>query len=64
MAYDLEQEESISAVKAWFDRYGNWVIGAALLALAVVAGNWGWRWYQGREASAASFEARFARASG
>jgi len=54
MAYDLEQEESISAVKAWFDRYGNWVIGAALLALAVVAGNWGWRWYQGREASAAS----------
>jgi predicted negative regulator of RcsB-dependent stress response len=54
MAYDVEQQESISAMKAWFDRYGNWVVGASLLALALVAGNWSWRWYQGREAAAAS----------
>jgi len=54
MAYDVEQQESISALKAWFEQYANWLIGVSLLALAVVAGNWGWRWYEQRESTAAS----------
>lgn len=54
MAYDVEQQERIAELKAWFDKNANWMIGAALLAVAVVAGNWGWRWYAQREAYAAS----------
>jgi len=54
MAYDVEQQETIAELKAWFDKNANWLLGAALLALAVVGGNWGWRWYEQREAYAAS----------
>lgn len=54
MAYDIEQQESISALKAWFEENGTWIIGGALLVVAVVAGGWGWRWYQQRESAAAS----------
>ncbi|SPE24475.1 conserved hypothetical protein [Burkholderiales bacterium] len=54
MAYDVEQQESIAELKAWFDKNANWLLGAALVALAVVGGNWGWRWYEQRESLAAS----------
>ncbi len=53
MAYDVEQQESLVALRAWLERYGSWLIGAAMLAVAVSAGNWGWRWYVQREAAAA-----------
>ncbi|HXY22887.1 MAG TPA: tetratricopeptide repeat protein [Burkholderiaceae bacterium] len=54
MAYDAEQQESIAAVKDWFENNANWLLGAALLAVAIVGGNWAWRWYVQREAYAAS----------
>jgi predicted negative regulator of RcsB-dependent stress response len=54
MAYDIEQQESLSALKGWFEENGNWIIGGALVVVAVVAGSWGWRWYQQRESAAAS----------
>jgi len=54
MAYDLEQQESIAAVKDWFEKNANWLLGAALLAVAIVGGNWAWRWYVQRESYAAS----------
>lgn len=54
MAYDIEQQESIAAFKAWFEKNANWLLGAALLALVLVAGNWGWRWYVQRESYAAA----------
>jgi predicted negative regulator of RcsB-dependent stress response len=54
MAYDLEQQETISAIKGWFEENANWLIGAMLLVVLAVGGNWGWRWYQRNEAAAAS----------
>ncbi|HXW65801.1 MAG TPA: tetratricopeptide repeat protein [Burkholderiaceae bacterium] len=54
MAYDIEQQESIAALKDWFEKNANWLLGAALLAVAIVGGNWAWRWYVQRESFAAS----------
>lgn len=58
MAYDLEQQESISAMKAWFDENANLLIGILLVVALAVAGVQGWRWYERREveASAGLFE--------
>jgi len=53
MALDAEQQEQISAFKAWTEQYGNWIVGASLVVAAVAAGNWGWHWYTQREAAAA-----------
>ncbi len=54
MALDADQQEQISAMKAWFEQYGNWIVAASLIVVAVAAGNWGWRWYAQREANAAA----------
>ena len=32
MAYDLEEQEQIAAIKAWWKRYGNLVLLAAAAA--------------------------------
>jgi predicted negative regulator of RcsB-dependent stress response len=53
MALDAQQEEQISAFKAWVEQYGNWIVGVALVAVALGAGSWGWRWYVGRDTAAA-----------
>lgn len=53
MALDAEQEEQISAFKAWVETYGNWIVAASLIVAAVAVGSWGWRWYVQREAAAA-----------
>lgn len=46
MAYDLEEQEQIATLKAWWNQYGNlitWMVTAALLAFA----GWsGWKHYQ------------------
>ena len=52
MALDAEQEEQISAFKAWVETYGNWIVAASLIVAAVAVGNWGWRWYVQRDAAA------------
>jgi predicted negative regulator of RcsB-dependent stress response len=48
-AYDLEEQEQLSAIKAWWEKNGNIVTGAALALALVVAGVQGWRWYQGKQ---------------
>jgi predicted negative regulator of RcsB-dependent stress response len=53
MALDAQQEEQISAFKAWVEQYGNWIVGIALVVVALGAGSWGWRWYVGRDTAAA-----------
>ncbi len=53
MAYDLEEQEKLDAIKAWWDRYGTLV---AILVFAIVASmvGWrGWQWYQGHKATQA-----------
>ena len=45
-AYDLEEQEQLSAMKAWWDKYGNLITTVvAVIALGVLAWQ-GWSWYQ------------------
>jgi predicted negative regulator of RcsB-dependent stress response len=50
MAYDLEEQEQLAAIKAWWDRWGNLVLTAATVVLLAIAAFNGWRWYQRHEA--------------
>ena len=53
-AYDLEEQEQISQIKAWWDTYGNLVTGIALAAAVAAVGWQGWNWYQGKQSGEAS----------
>lgn len=53
-AYDLEEQEQLATLKAWWKQYGNLVIGTATLALLLLAAWSGWRWYQRTQAMEAS----------
>lgn len=56
MAYDLEEQEQIDELKAWWKTYGK-TIGNALLALLIVyAGYQGWHYYQTKQSVEASIE--------
>lgn len=48
-AYDLEEQEQLSAMKAWWEKNGNLVTGAVLVFAIAVAGYQGWRWYQAKQ---------------
>ncbi len=53
-AYDLEEQEQLSELKAWWQQYGTLVTTvAALVAVAVVAYQ-GWNWYQRKQAAEAA----------
>ena len=52
--YDLEEQDQIDDLKAWWTRYGGTVTVALVLGLLVVAGIQGWRWYAGHRAENAS----------
>jgi predicted negative regulator of RcsB-dependent stress response len=50
MAYDLEEQEQLATMKAWWDKYGNFILTAATVVLLGIAAFNGWRWYERREA--------------
>lgn len=52
--YDLEEQDQIDDLKAWWTRYGGTITVALVLGLLVVAGIQGWRWYTGHRAENAS----------
>lgn len=52
--YDLQEQDQIDDLKAWWARYGGTVTVALILGLLVVAGIQGWRWYTGHRAQNAS----------
>lgn len=52
--YDLEEQEQIDELKAWWGRYGNAITVGLVLALLVVAGVQGWRWWAAKRAEDAS----------
>ncbi len=54
MAYDLQEQEQLATFKAWWERYGNFILTAATLVLLGIAAWNGWGWYERREAAAAS----------
>lgn len=47
---DLQEQEQIEALKAWWKDNRNWILGA-LLIVAVTMGGWrGWQYYQHQQA--------------
>ena len=52
--YDLEEQDQIDELKAWWSRYGNTITVALILGLLVVAGIQGYRWYTAKRAESAS----------
>lgn len=52
--YDLEEQEQISELKAWWTQYGNLVTTLATIAALAAVGWQGWQWYQNRNAVEAS----------
>ena len=53
-AYDLDEQETLGDLKAWWARFGNYVTTAILVAALAVAGQQGWKWYSNKQASEAS----------
>jgi predicted negative regulator of RcsB-dependent stress response len=47
--YDLEEQEQIDEIKAWWGQYGNLVILVAVAAALTVGGMRGWSYYQTRQ---------------
>jgi predicted negative regulator of RcsB-dependent stress response len=56
MAYDLEEQEQLDELKAWWKTYGKMVSGAVLAMLVAYAAYQGWNLYQGKQAVEASSE--------
>lgn len=59
MTYDLDEQEQLEAIKAWWERYGNFVLTVISVLLLAVAGWQGWNWYQNSQSAKAGgyFEA-------
>ena len=54
MPLDLEEQEQVAELKAWWNQYGNFVT-ALLAALVLALAGWqGWRWYQAEQATRAA----------
>jgi predicted negative regulator of RcsB-dependent stress response len=54
MALDLEEQEQVEELKAWWKQHGG-IITAVVVAVAVGFAGWqGWRWYQASQAGQAS----------
>lgn len=64
-ALDLQEQEQIETLKAWWKDNGNFVLGL-LLAVVVAMGGWrGWQYYQAKQsAEAATLYAEFTRQLG
>lgn len=54
MAYDLEEQEKIASLKAWWERYGSAVTTVVVAAAVAFAGFNAWQWYQRNHAMQAA----------
>ena len=52
--YDLEEQEKLDDLKAWWASYGKYVSAVVVSVAVVVIGVQGWRWYQHSQAQKAS----------
>jgi predicted negative regulator of RcsB-dependent stress response len=53
MAYDLEEQEQLAAIKSWWSQYGKLVMVTVVAALLVVGGIRGWYYYRNTQAASA-----------
>ena len=54
MAYDLEEQEQIATIKAWWNDYGKLAMLAVIAALVTIAAFQGWRYYRAQQAERAA----------
>ncbi len=54
MAYNLEEQEQLENLKAFWKQYGNFILTVVAVAALAVAGWRGWGWYQARDAAQAA----------
>jgi len=54
MAYDLEEQEQLAELKAWWEKYGNLTTWVLIAGLAAYSGWTGWNYYQVKQAAEAS----------
>ena len=52
--YDLEEQEKIEDLKAWWRQWGNTITVGVVLACVVIGGVQGWRWWTASRAAEAS----------
>lgn len=53
MAYDLEEQEQLETIKAWWSQYGTLIVAVVAAAALGVAGVQGWRYYSTHQAVSA-----------
>jgi len=53
-AYDLDEQEKLGDLKAWWSRNGNYITAAITVIALAIAGHQGWKYYTGKQASEAS----------
>lgn len=54
MAYDLQEQEQIEGLKAFWQRYGNLIMTVITVVLLAFAAYRGWLWYQGNRSAQAA----------
>ncbi|HEU4622577.1 MAG TPA: tetratricopeptide repeat protein [Burkholderiaceae bacterium] len=54
MAYDLEEQEQLAELKAWWTSYGKLVVALVVIGAVVLGGWYGWRAWQKRQSAQAS----------
>ena len=54
MAYDLQEQESLDELKAWWEKWGNLVLSVITVVCLAFAGYNGMKWWQRHQAQAAS----------
>ena len=52
--YDLQEQEQLDDLRAWWQRWGNVVTAVAVAACIAAAGVQGWRWYSAKQSEEAS----------
>lgn len=52
-AYDLEEQEQLSSIQAWWQQHGNLVTGLLVVAAAVSLSFQGWNWYRSNQSAKA-----------
>ncbi len=52
--YDLEEQDKLDDLKAWWSRWGNTISAVVIAACLAVVAFQGWRWWQAKQADEAS----------
>jgi predicted negative regulator of RcsB-dependent stress response len=53
MALDLEEQEQVAELRAWWNQFGSLITAAIVAACVAFAGWQGWRWYERSQAAQA-----------